>query len=119
MSVILLAAALYSLAVFFVPDHSPRQGSPLSETQTIETRSYFEVGPAGLLGEPLNPETCFNLLSATRHSKSEFQHNSFSAILKQTGKLLAVRFVNYTSQEINFPVRLHKADFLFPFHYFW
>lgn len=117
--VILLAGALYSLTAFVVADHSLRQVSLVAEAQTVQTRSFFEAGQAGLRGEPLNPETCFNLFSASRYSQTQFQYNNFSAVVKQTGKLIAARFVGYVFQEINFPVRLRKADFLFPFHYFW
>jgi glycopeptide antibiotics resistance protein len=115
----LLTAILYSIAVYVVVAFMSPPVSPVFESQPSENRILFEVSPFGIPGIPLNQETTVNLFSGAKYSGSDFECKPFTACLKYTEKTIATEFVQYIFQYRNFPIRLRKADFLFPFHYFW
>jgi len=114
-----LTAMLYSVAVYVAVAFMSPPVSPVFESQPSENRIFFEVSPSGILGIPLNQETTVNLFSGAKYSDSDFQYKPHTASLKYAEKILTSEFVQYVFQSKNFPVRLRKADFLFPFHYFW
>lgn len=115
----LLASMLYIVAVYVAVVFMSPPVSPFFESQPSENRILFEVSPSGIPGIPLNQETTVNLFSGAKYSGSDFQYKPLTACLKYAEKTLASEFVQYVFQSINFLVRFRKADFLFPFHYFW
>ncbi|SHE47357.1 hypothetical protein SAMN05444274_101450 [Mariniphaga anaerophila] len=110
---------LYSIAVFFAFSNSVELASISSGPQLENTGSHISERPINLQGEPLNQETCFNFQSEVSFSNFEFQFKYSPAFLKHTEKVLSKEFTQYIFLARNFPVRLRKADLLFPFHYFW
>jgi hypothetical protein len=114
-----LTTILYSAAVFLVVENTLVPVSPGSESQSSYNHIFLEVCPPGILGIPQNQETTVNLFSEAKYSSSDFQYKPFTACLKYAEKTTASEFVQYVFQSRNFPIRFRKADFLFPFHYFW
>ena len=112
-------AVLYSIAVFLAAENISPPMSPVNETQTSGNRILFEISPSGILSFPLTQKSSVNLFNGANYSGSDFQHKTFSACLKHSEKTISSEFVQYIFQAKNFPVRLRKADLLFPFHYFW
>ena len=113
------AAVFYSIAVLLFAEIVTPPVSPVSETQSTGNRILFEVSPSDFLGVPLTQKSGINLFNRATYSGSDFQYNEFSAYLKNAERSISSEFVQYVFQAKNFPVRLRKADLLFPFHYFW
>lgn len=116
---VVFTAVLYSIAVLLFTVHAKPQFSFASEKQPAGNQIFFEVSPSGILGIPLTQEPGVNLYSGASHTGSDFHHKNFSACLEYTEKAFSSKFVQYAFQAQNFPVRLRKADLLFPFHNFW
>lgn len=112
-------AVLYSIAVFLFYENIPLPASSVSESLSTENSISFESTPSGFLGDPLTQETVIHYFTGIKYAGSEFQFTDFSACLKYSEKTISSEFVQYVFQAKNFPVRLRKADLLFPFHYFW
>jgi hypothetical protein len=112
-------AVIYSIAVFLAAENIAPLVTPVSETQSSGIRILFEESSSGILGIPLTQESSVNLFNGAKYSGSDFQHKTFTACLKHSEKTISSEFVQYVFQAKNFPVKLRKADLLFPFHYFW
>jgi hypothetical protein len=115
----IITALLYSIAVILFAENVSLQVSAVSEPQTACTRLLFETCPSGILGVPITQESINHIFAGSKYSESDFQSKKFSACLKYCEKTFSSAFVQYVIQTKNFPVKLRKADFLFPFHYFW
>lgn len=115
----LLAAVLYSLMALLLTQRTPLPDSSVSNTQSTESQVQFVTVPADFIGVPLTREPVINLFSGIKYSGSDFQQKIFSAYLKHFENSISSEFVQFTFQAYNFPVKLRKADLLFPFHYFW
>ena len=112
-------AVLYSIAIFLFAQYTPLPGTHDNKSLSTENRIHFEAVPAEFFGVPITQKTGINLFSGVKYSGSDFQHKAFSACLKSAEKTYSTAFFQYVFQSKNFPVKLRKADLLFPFHYFW
>jgi hypothetical protein len=112
-------AVLYSIAVFLFTQYAPLPGTPGNKTLSTKNSIHLEAVPADFFGVPLTQESGINLFSGVKYSGSDFQYKAFSACLKSAERTISSAFIQYVFQAKNFPVKLRKADLLFPFHYFW
>ncbi len=91
----------------------------INSGETTEQASYFSF-PSFLVSEANLPsEISYLPVVSFVSSGSSFHFKEFSVILKINEIILTNSFVSYSFQAINFPVRLRKANLLFPFHSFW
>jgi hypothetical protein len=115
----IFTAVLYSMVILLLAQNIPLPDSSDSEIQPIENQVKLTAVPADIFSDPLIQEPAFYLLNVAKYSASDFQHKTFLACLKLAEKSISNDFVQYIFLAKNFPVKLRKADLLFPFHYFW
>lgn len=109
----------YSIALFCVIQNTPLPDSSNAKKIPAENQIHLKAVSFEFPGVPLTQEPEINLFSGAQYSESDFQIKTFSACLKYCEKTISSEFVQYIFQAYNFPVKLRKADLLFPFHYFW
>jgi hypothetical protein len=112
-------AVLYSIAVFLITENALLPCSRFAEPYSTGNRSYFETDSDRMLGVPLTQKTSFHHSTGVKFAGSEFQFKEFSDCIKYAELIVSSEFVQYVFQTKSFPVKLRKADLLFPFHYFW
>lgn len=80
---------------------------------------FFAAAPTSLLGQTSSAENSINPPSQVPCSggKSPFEpfHGTAARSEEQRASILA----QYVFASLNFPIRLRKADAIFPFHSFW
>lgn len=64
-------------------------------------------------------ESSFSVVNNGPSSGSARQWDSFRAVLKASEVAVHLVLTKTISEVLNFPVRIRKADLLYPFHYFF
>ena len=84
-----------------------------------EKSSWYYSDQTNPFSFTIPEETPVFTSSNCSNSNSITGHKFTPGILKTFERILSESFVNYSFQSLNFPVRLRKANLLFPFHNFW
>ena len=108
----------YVIAVLLFSHYKPDTLIFDFEQNPTENQAFFRSLPAELLAVPPAQEPyTFNFTTA-KYQNSGFQFNEFSACIKNIEQAGSAEYLKYVFLSANFPVKLRKADLLYPFHYF-
>jgi hypothetical protein len=87
--------------------------------EPTERTSFFSFPSFFAAEANLPAEIAYHPVVTSVSPGTSFHFQEFSAILRINDIILTNSFVSYSFRFVNFPVRLRKADLLFPFHGFW
>ncbi len=109
----------YVTAVFLFSQNSLNTSFSDYENTPDENQAYFQSVSTGLLAIPPAQEPfAFNFTTA-KYQNSDYHFKEFSACIRNIEQAGSSEFFKYIFSSVNFPVKLRKADLLYPFHYFW
>lgn len=115
----LFLATVYLVAVFLFYGHCISADTFVYSDETKSDISYFS-DLSFLVSEATLPSgTAYQPVVSTISTVSSAHFKEFSTIIKINSIILTNSFVSYRLQSVNFPIRLRKANLLFPFHGFW
>lgn len=119
-----IGSAIFLLVLYSVAAGAARVSALYSTTAVqndlhSKQDSYYSALAINLFCPVATPKNSVGSNSNTPPCELKYLFGFYSAVSEASEQRLHHTFSQYLSFASDFPIRLRKADSIFPFHYFW